>query len=57
MLLWGGGDGGNGVSVSTLDTFSEGGATGSSLGNWVSSEEPSSGLYVNWSCSKWPHHN
>ena len=56
MLVWGG-EGGEGA-VSTLETATpSAGAdgSGSSLDNLVSSEGPSSGLYVNWSCIQWHH--
>ena len=67
-MFWGGGGGGvggggggvGGVGVGvipTLDTaaLSEAGGSSSSLDIFVSSEGPSSGLYVNWSCSYWTH--
>lgn len=52
-LVWG--TRGGGGAVSTLETAtSSAGAdgSGSSLNDLVSSEGPSSGLYVNWSCNK-----
>lgn len=57
MLGWGGG-GGGGTAVSALETAKSSAGTdgsGSSLDDLVSSEGPSSGLYVNWSCIQWNH--
>ena len=56
MLVWGGGGGGG--AISTLETATSSAGTdgsGSLLDDLVSSEGPSSGLYVNWSCTQWHH--
>lgn len=53
-MLWGGGGAGAGAwtAVSTLETETGGGCSGSSLGNLLSSGDVSSGLYVSRSYSQ-----